>query len=78
MQQARKPTTLIAMITHGEQIRLSATERNHLVSLTGSSVDHIRTQAQLRSFVEAHLVNYPGRWPEEILLRRLLEAFLPA
>lgn len=49
------------MLISGNQVRLNARERKHLAALTHSSPDHIRTRTQLQHFVEAHLVNYPGR-----------------
>jgi hypothetical protein len=64
------------MLISGSQIRLKATERRLLVHLTRSDVSHIRTREQLELFVKAHLVNYPGRFAEEILLRQMLEKFL--
>lgn len=65
------------MLVQGDQIRLSRREAKQLAGLTGSDPCNIRSRAQLVSFVQAHLVNYPGRSPEEALLRRMLESFLP-
>ena len=64
------------MLVDGDRIRLSARERKQLAGLTGSDPSYIRTRAQLASFVRAHLVSYPGRSAEELLLRRMLESFL--
>lgn len=65
------------MLVHGDQIRLSRREAKQLAGLTGSDPRNIHTRTQLVSFVRAHLVNYPGRSPEETLLKRMLESFLP-
>lgn len=65
------------MIVSADQVRLSAEERRQLAGLSGSDPSRIRTRRQLELFVRAHLVNYPGRTPEERLLRKLLESFLP-
>jgi hypothetical protein len=66
------------MLTIGLHIRLTPNEHKVLTGLTGSDTGHIRTRPQLEQFVRAHLVNYPGRTPEERLLRRMLELFLPS
>lgn len=65
------------MLTTGDHIRLNRQEHKLLTSLAGSDSSGIKTRRQLEHFVRAHLVNYPGRSPEERLLRRLLESFLP-
>lgn len=63
------------MLIANDQIRLTAKERHQLCSLTGSSADNIKTTTHLKNFVEAHLVSYPGRSPEERLLRKMLQSF---
>lgn len=65
------------MLMNGEHIRLTSAEQKRLAGLAGSDPSHIKTRRQLELFVQAHLKNYPGRNAEEILLRRLLESFLP-
>ena len=65
------------MVTEGENIRLTAREKRQLRGLAGSDPAYIKTKTQLKLFVDAHLVNYPGRTPEEKLLRRMLESFFP-
>ena len=64
------------MLTLGDRIRLDARERKVLAGLAGSDPSRIRTRAQLERFVAVHLARYPGRSPEERLLRRMLESFL--
>jgi len=64
------------MITLNNQIRLSQKERKQLPTLVGSDVKHIKTPTQLNNYVGAHLMNYPGRCPEEKLMRMMLESFL--
>ena len=64
------------MLITGEQVRLTRREHKLLTGLAGSDSSGIKTRRQLEHFVHAHRVNYPGRSPEEILLRRLLESFL--
>ena len=66
------------MLIEGTHIRLTQREKRQLSGLTGSSPAHIRTLHQLELFVNAHLVNFPGRSAEEKLLRRMLESFLPS
>lgn len=61
----------------GDHIRLTRREIKQLTALTGSDPSNLRTRTQLINFVQAHLVNYPGRTPEEKLLRVMLESFLP-
>lgn len=61
----------------GDQIRLSDGERKTLRILTGVCPGRIKTRTQLRAFVEAHLAFYQGSSPQERLLCRLLEQFLP-
>lgn len=65
------------MLTHGEHIRLSTKEQVMIEGLTGSPSGHIKNRTQLKQYVRAHLVNYPGRNPEELLLRKMLASFLP-
>jgi len=65
------------MLIEGTHIRLTQREKRQLSGLTGSSPAHIRTPHQLELFVNAHLVNFPGRSAEEKLLRSMLESFLP-
>lgn len=60
-----------------DQIRLTQREIKQLAALTGSDPRNIRTRTQLTNFVQAHLVNYPSRTPEENILRVMLESFLP-
>lgn len=64
------------MIESGNQIRLTEKEMNLLEKLSGSDAKSIKTKVHLRNFVNAHLVSYPGRTPEELLLRALLSNFL--
>lgn len=59
-----------------DHIRLTRREVKQLTALTGSDPGNIRTRIQLINFVQAHLVNYPGRTPEEKLLRVMLESFI--
>ncbi len=56
-----------------DHIRLIWREVKQLTALTGSDPSNLRTRTQLINFVQAHLVNYPGRTPEEKLLRVMLE-----
>jgi len=65
------------MIKLGEQIRLTPKDKKILGGLTGSDPSHIKTQKQLKNFITAHQVNYPGRSPEEKLLRKMLDSYLP-
>jgi hypothetical protein len=65
------------MLIANNQIRLSKKEHHQLKSLTGSNTANIKTTTHLSNFVNAHLVNFPGRTPEERLLRKMLESFLP-
>lgn len=66
------------MLISGEAVRLTKNEKTQLEGLTGSNPNRINSLETLRHFVNAHLVNYPGRSAEELLLRRMLESFLPA
>ena len=65
------------MITSGEQVRLTKKEHQQLKGLTSTSSQHIKNRTQLENYVQAHLINYPGRNSEERLLRAMLESFLP-
>ena len=65
------------MLTHGEHIRLTVKEQAMIEGLAGSPSSHIRNRTQLKQYVRAHLVNYPGRSPDELLLRKMLISFLP-
>ena len=65
------------MIVHGDQVRLTPVEQYRLRGLSGSDPSGIHTRRQLESFVQAHLVHYPGRSAEERLLRLFLASFLP-
>ena len=64
------------MLISDNSVRLTPKEKKNLAKLTGSDPSHIKTVKQLENFVNAHLVNYPGRSAEEQLLRRMLESFL--
>lgn len=64
------------MLIHNNQLRLSSKEKKQLTGLTGSDPSFIKSKSQLNQFVQSHLVNYPGRNAEELLLRKMLEGFL--
>ena len=64
------------MFTHNNQLRLTPKEQKQLSGLTGSDPSNIKSKSQLNKFVQAHLVNFPGRSAEELLLRKMLESFL--
>ena len=66
-----------SMLSSGSQIRLSKSERSQLERLTGSDASHITDTKKLNDFINAHLVNYPGRTAEELTLRKILQSFLP-
>jgi hypothetical protein len=65
------------MLVCGSRLRLTEAEHRLLSGLAGSDSRFITSTRQLELFVLAHRTNYPGRSPEEILLRRMLESFLP-
>ena len=64
------------MFTHNNQLRLTPKEQKQLTGLTGSDSSYIKTKAQLNQFIQAHLVNFPGRSAEERLLKKMLESFI--
>ena len=61
------------MIRYGNRIRLSEKEKRFLTLLTGET-PHVKTVEALNCFIDLHLGRYPGRFPEERLLRCLLES----
>lgn len=61
------------MLRCGKQIRLTGKEEKSLVRLTDDIPD-VKTVEALNGFVDLHLGKYPGRFPEEKLLRHLLES----
>lgn len=65
------------MLISNDNLRLTHTEHHQLKSLTGSDTSRITTPIKLKNFVEAHLVNFPGRSSEERLLRKMLQSFIP-
>lgn len=75
LEQPLVKSTLLPDV--GPHVRLTQREIKQLTALTGSDPKNIRTGTQLINFIQAHLVNYPGRNPEEKLLRVMLESFLP-
>ena len=61
------------MIRYKNQIRLSEKEKRFLILLTDDTPD-VKTVEALNGFIDLHLRKYPGRFPEEKLLRHLLES----
>jgi len=69
-------TVAKAMFRHNNQLRLTAKEQKQLNGLTGNDSSYIKTKDQLNQFINAHLVNFPGRNAEEKLLRHMLKSFI--
>ncbi len=66
------------MLECGKRVRLTAKERHTLISLTGEAPpDRWMSVQALNGWIDLHLGLYPGRFPEELLLRRILESFRP-
>ena len=64
------------MFTYNNQVRLTPKEQKQLNGLTSNDSSYIKTKDQLNLFINAHLVNFPGRSAEEKLLRNMLESFI--
>lgn len=62
------------MLRAGRSIRLTEKEIEGLMTLTGAR-PRVKTIDDLNRFIDVHLRQYPGRFPEELLLRRLLESY---
>lgn len=63
------------MIKLQSKIRLTPKEIKQLSGITGSNASYIKNTIQLNNYIDAHLVNYPGRTAEERLLKSMLESF---
>ena len=61
------------MLRSGNQIRLTRTEKDQLVMLTGASTEGVTSVEALNNLVEFHKGQYAGDTPEEKLLKYLLE-----
>jgi hypothetical protein len=66
------------MLRVENRVRLTADERRALIALTGAAPpDQWLFVNALNGWIDVHLGLYPGRFPEEQLLRRMLESFRP-
>jgi hypothetical protein len=66
------------MLRVDDRVRLTADEQRVLLALTGAvPPDRWLSSDALKGWIDLHLGLYPGRFPEELLLRRMLESFRP-
>jgi hypothetical protein len=66
------------MLRVHDRVRLTADEQRVLIALTGAvPPDRWLSSDALNGWIDLHLGLYPGRFPEELLLRRMLESFRP-
>lgn len=66
------------MLRLENRVRLTADERRVLLTLTGDAPpDQWLSMDALNGWIDLHAGLYPGRTPEEQLLRRMLESFRP-
>lgn len=61
------------MIRLNNAIRLTQQDKRRISGLTGTTPNHVRTVAELNSFIESHLPMMGGLTPEEKLITLLLK-----
>lgn len=61
------------MLKHGKQIRLTEAEKRRIAVLT-SERPEVNTVDGLNNFLDFHKKQFSGSTPEEVLIKRMLEA----